>query len=274
MKMVQFSYPALSNRDYGWFRIGGPGLANCMFFAAKAYVHSRLNDTLFIDPTWIKFSFGPWLRHERDKRLYNDLFYHHGVRGWRKFFLIRISGKSNVAKFSDLGNYFGDLNNHYELVKELFDKITRPETVAMVKETDLADKIAVHVRLGDYLPELRVDLSWYKGVIENIIKINPNQQFELFSDGSKEELVSLLQFPNVKLAFYGNAYADMFAISKCKMTIASDSTFSAWGAFLGQKPILFSRRHYPPLYNGDIAEAVIGESCSIPKEFETIISSK
>lgn len=33
-----YYYPKLSNRDYGWFRVGGPGLANCMFFAANAYI--------------------------------------------------------------------------------------------------------------------------------------------------------------------------------------------------------------------------------------------
>lgn len=36
--MKKYYYPALSNRDYGWFRVGGPGLANCMFFAANAYI--------------------------------------------------------------------------------------------------------------------------------------------------------------------------------------------------------------------------------------------
>ena len=55
------------------------------------------------------------------------------------------------------------------------------------------------------------------------------------------------------------------------MLIASDSTFSAWGAFLGQKPILFSRRHFPPVYKGDIAEVVLGMSYHIPEEFKHII---
>ena len=33
---ITYFYPALSNRDYGWFRVGGPGLANCMFFAVQS----------------------------------------------------------------------------------------------------------------------------------------------------------------------------------------------------------------------------------------------
>lgn len=32
---ITYFYPALSNRDYGWFRVGGPGLANCMFLLSN-----------------------------------------------------------------------------------------------------------------------------------------------------------------------------------------------------------------------------------------------
>lgn len=269
----KYSYPVLSNRDYGWIRIGGPGLANCMFIAAKAYIHSRMNNTLFIDPTWRKISIGPWLRLEKDKRFYDDLFRHKGVFGLHKFLIIKklVQTKRDITTFSSLGNYFEDLITHYDLVKEFFDSITKQRTISLVNAAELADTIAIHVRLGDYLPELRVDIAWYKEVIENIIKINPNQKFALFSDGKKEELAPLLQKQCVRRVFYGNAYADMYAISKCKMVIASDSTFSAWGAFIGQKPILFCRRHFPPVYNGKIEEAVLGESTYIPKEFTAII---
>lgn len=101
MKKKKYSYPELSNKDYGWIRIGGPGLANCMFLAAKAYIHSRLNNTLFIEPTWRKFSIGPWLRKEKDKRFYNDLFFHQGITGVSKFLVIKgiISSKKKYYSF-------------------------------------------------------------------------------------------------------------------------------------------------------------------------------
>lgn len=273
MKVKRYSYPALSNRDFGWLRIGGPGLANCMFFVAKAYIYSRLNNTLFIDPTWRKISIGPWLRKEKDKRIYSSLFFHKGITGIRKLLIINgiIAKRTNVVVFSDLGNYFGDLNPHYALVKELFESITRPETIALVKDLELEDKIAIHVRLGDYTPELRINLGWYQDIVRNILEIKPQQQFILFSDGTDRELAPLLTIYNVKRAFFGNAYADMYAISKCKMLIASDSTFSAWGAFLGQKPIIFSRRHFPPVYNGNVVEVVLGSSSLIPDEIKDLL---
>lgn len=269
-----YAYPKLSDRDYCWFRIGGPGLANCMFFAAKAYVHANTHGARFIDPTWRKFSIGPWLRRERDKRVYNNLFYHTGVHGFSKFYILKFIPKRNIITFSELGNYFEDLNGHYDLVADMFKKIIRPETISLVEETSLKNKIAIHVRLGDYLPHLRIKISWYKQIVENIIKLNPSTQFVLFSDGKDNELSDLLEITNLKRAFYGNAFADMYAISKCKLVVASDSTFSAWGAFLGQKPIIFCHRHFPAIYRGNIPETVLGDNTTIPEEFHPIILKK
>lgn len=41
---MKYYYPALSDKDLGWIRIGGPGLANCMFLAANAYISSIRGD--------------------------------------------------------------------------------------------------------------------------------------------------------------------------------------------------------------------------------------
>ena len=269
----KYSYPALSERDFGWFRVGGPGLANCLFFAAKAYIYAQSNDAEFIEPTWTKFSIGPWLRRERDKRAYVRLFSNFGIRGLKKALLISPIKfrKTQIVKFDSLGNYFGDLNGHHDLIEEYFSKIILSETISRVNESELKNVVAVHVRLGDYLPHLRVDIKWYRGIIENILVINPNQEIVIFSDGTDEELKDLLEIPNVRRFFYGNAFADMWAISKSKLLIASDSTFSAWGAFIGRKPIIFSKRHFPPVYTDESLEAVLGDETTIPEKFKKII---
>ena len=268
--MTSYSYPKLSSYDYGWFRISGPGLDNCMFFAAKAYIYAKLHNATFIDPTWNKFSIGPYIRKEKDKRRYNSLFNHIGIHGFKKFLIIKGIGvnKSKIKAFSSLGNYFEDLDNYHDLINDLFAKITKAETVSLVQENELKNKVAIHVRLGDYLPQLRVSIEWYKGIVESILRIKPKQEFVLFSDGNDNELHDLLQINNVKRVYYGNAFADIYAMSKCKMVIASDSTFSAWGAFLGEKPIIFSKRHFPPLYGkSQILEAVVNNSTDLPSEF-------
>lgn len=267
---TKYYYPVLSNKDFSWFRIGGPGLANCMFFAANAYVSAVIFGGKYVSPTWRKFSIGPILRGERDKRVYNSLFNDTGINGIRKAWIIltyKLFGRRDVEVYNKLGNFFQNLNKHVPLVQEYFDKILKSETISKVDAQQMKEMVAVHVRLGDYVPEMRVDINWYREVIENIMKERPQQQFALFSDGSDEELKPLLVIPNVKRYFFGNAFADMWAISKSKFVIASDSTFSAWGAFLGQRPILFSKRHFPPVYDGKVPEAVIGTATDLPSEF-------
>ena len=269
----EIMYPALSEKDYGCFRVSGPGLANCMYVAARAYVNAKIKDTDMIAPTWRKISIGPILRGERDKRVYSDLFYDKGITGFRKLWLLKIQPK-RLVKFMGCGDYFTDLEPHYKLVQEYFDGIIRPKTIEQVATNGLLeDCVAVHVRLGDYVESWRVSLDWYKGVMENILKINPKQKFVIFSDGSDEELQLLLNIPNAERAFYGNAFADIWAISKCKMLIASMSTFSGWGAFLGRVPILFNKRNFPSVFSGNVPEAVIGDSTELPKEFKAIISN-
>lgn len=280
MKTIKYYYPVLSDKDLGWFRIGGPGLANCMFFAVNAYISVK-NDNLgrggIISPTWRKFSLGPILRKERDKRVYNSLFNDLGVNGIKKAWIIltkKLFDRKDVKMYHTLGKYFQDLNKNVPLVQEYFNLILKEETVKSVDVSEMREQVAVHIRLGDYIPEMRVDIEWYKKLIENILREYPKQKFALFSDGSDEELSLLLSLPNVKRCFFGNAFADMWAISKTKFVIASDSTFSAWGAFLGQRPIVFSKRHFPPVYAGQVPEAVIGKSTILPSVFKKYLEKQ
>lgn len=268
---MTYSYPRLSSHDLGWVRLSGPGLANCMFMASRCYIDSIEYKTLFISPTWRKISIGPLLRGERDKRAYSSLFVDYGINGWKKVLLLL---KWKICKkpfntYDSINGYFMPLYGKHEIVKQYFNTITRPETLSQLANTDFSNTIAVHVRLGDYSADRRVNISWYKGVIENIKKQKPNANFALFSDGTDEEVKALTDMENVERHFYGNAFADMTAISRCRLVIASDSTFSAWGAYLGKRPIIFSRRHFPPVYGKEdnVTELVLGDSVTIPSLF-------
>ncbi len=56
-----------------------------------------------------------------------------------------------------------------------------------------------------------------------------------FSDGTDEELNDILALAGARRVFYGNALADIVAISRCGLLIGgSYSTFATWGAFFGQ----------------------------------------
>lgn len=272
--MNMYYYPKLSNTDLGFIRLGGPGLANCMFMAAQAWIAAGCDETRYITPTWLKFSIGPYIRRERDKRNYANLFKSRGISGIKKALtILNIKlGGGKCLYFNTLGNYFSNINQYQPQVKKYFESIINPEIITSVDGSDLRECVAVHVRLGDYVPSLRIPISWYVGILRNITKINPKQRIILFSDGSDAELADLLVMPGVERRFYGNAIADIWAISKCKLLIGSDSTFSAWGAFLGNVPIIFSKRHFPTVYDGRQLEVVLGESMEIPSSFHNSIT--
>ena len=60
----------------------------------------------------------------------------------------------------------------------------------------------------------------------------------------------------VKFDDLNNAMADIYAISRCRYLIGSDSTFSGWGAFLGQVPCVFFRKHYGKVLRDEANERV------------------
>lgn len=269
--MTTYYYPKLSSRDYCWFRLGGPGLANCLFFATNAYVQSRKNNGKFIEPTWRKISIGPWIRHERDKRIYNRLFRRYGIKGLRKLLTVKSIIGGEIKTFDSLANYFGDFNHDYPLVREYLDHIISQSTIKKVPLSGLENKVAIHVRLGDYSANQRIPLKWYSGIIHGILAIKPDTQFSLFSDGSDAELKELISIKGVSREFYGNAFADMYAMSRHKLIIASDSTYSAWAAFMGQKPVVFSRRHFPSVFDGTVPEFVLGASTDLPENLRAVL---
>lgn len=249
-----YVYPKLSNIDLSVVRIGGPGLANCMFVAARAYIIAQTNHWQLVSPTWFKLSIGPYLRGEKDKRHYLGLFKKQGISGLKKCCLLIFGRKfhkqtntvkKGVITVNGLGNYFEDLLPHYDLIFSYFIEITRKTILRKICNEDFSRIIGVHIRLGDYIPSLRVPIDWYKNLIDQINQTFPDRfNFFIFSDGTDQELIDLLKKENVSRAFLGNALADIWALSRCKLIIGSDSTFSGWGAFLGQVPIIYPNCHY------------------------------
>ena len=288
---MKYVYPNLAGNphfDYAWFRVGGPGLANCLFVACRAYILAKKTGAKMFSPTWAKFSIGPYIRREKDKRHYIGLFNNNAIlpqeSNFRKFFTIRGNmfpefeienfekSENGVLHVVGLGNYFQDLNPTD--ANEYFSAVINPAQLKELEGFDFSNCVAIHVRLGDYTSDSRISINWFIGVINHLHDNNPTLKFLLFSDGSDDELKSILTLPYVQKVFFGNALADIIGISRCCLVIASDSTFSAWGAFLGKCPVIFSKRHFPPLNKTTGKEFVIGESVDIPKEIEDLIHVK
>lgn len=240
--MERYVYPRLmAFKDLLLFRIGGSGLANCLFVYARAIQYAYLNGAKLITPTWQKFSLGTYLRREKDKRRYANLFSADGeINGLKKILIILLSHPHIEC---GLKSYFSEFIDNADYIRNYIIDHIQQKIKANVDEYDFTNCIAVHVRLGDYPQEHRTPIEWYQKKILEKSRCG-KFRFLLFSDGTEAELINLTSLPNVKRICFGNAIADIYAISKCSYLIGSDSTFSGWGAFLGQIPCVFYRKHY------------------------------
>lgn len=255
MKYIYPKLPAAAG-TYAWFRFSGSGLANCLFVYARAIKRAHEIGATIITPTWFNISVGPYLRRQTDKRHYLGLFNNNGeVGGLNKLFKL-LFFKNDIDVIEGLSTYFEDIIDDAPYISSYIEQHVQPNILQQVVAFDFTNCVAVHVRLGDFPENVRVPISWYQEKIKYLKSIHPNYKFCLFSDGTDAELKDLLSIDGVQRAFFGNAIADIFAISKCCYMIGSDSTFSGWGAFLGQVPCIFYRKHYGRILKDSTQEIV------------------
>ena len=277
----KYVYPCLApvNKDYSFFRISGPGLANCMIIAAKAYCVAKESGARFIEPTWFKLSIGPYIRGEKDKRHYFKIFNTIGVSGLSKLMVLLrksdydddnllafINASSGVCRIRKMRKLFQDMDPTVSI--EYFDSLVTHKTKEALRGVCFEKTVAIHVRLGDYhLTDFILDIRWYKNIINNLNNTFNNLNFLLFSDGNDNELKDLISIPNVKRVFFGNAIADIIAISRCSLLIGSNSTFSGMGCFISQIPAIYSQCHFQKVLCNDDDFLKLGNSTDIPEKF-------
>jgi len=115
---------------------------------------------------------------------------------------------------------------------------------AILSEIKSTHSVFVHVRRGDYYsPKYIARLGgtcpkeYYEKAIKYIINQSPNARFFVFSDDI-EYVKNNINIPNPIYIDWNkgeNSYLDMYLMSNCKYAIIANSTFSFWGAMLGNK---------------------------------------
>ena len=245
-------FDAIDGHDLGFVRLGGPGLGNLLMFYAQAIIYAHEHDAQIIHPTWPSIKFGPYIRHEKDKRFYGDLFRSRDdeISGLRKILLLLFSRK-NIIMFD---KYYGTMTETGLLGREkaavirshLIKHNAHPEYTRNINNS-----IAVHVRLGDFFrvnekalknkaENSSTPVYWYANTITKIRKaLGKNIEACVFSDGTDEELKTLLALDNCKRVFCGNALNDILTIATAPVLIASGSTFSNWARYLGNMSAIF-----------------------------------
>jgi hypothetical protein len=131
--------------------------------------------------------------------------------------------------------YFSDYD---ALLREEF--FFRPEVVESADKMGLdpENKVAIHVRMGDYLSlqdtHPTLDKLYYRSAMERFLA----DDFLVFSDDINWCRTSDMFFGEEKNGYYfseGNAYEDLYLMSKCKGHIIANSSFSWWGSWLSER---------------------------------------
>jgi Glycosyl transferase family 11 len=257
------------------------GLGNMLLIWARAVLFAKVNNLPVVAPTWGKITVGPYLRGERDKRNYGNLFYNKDYLSKFNYFLASLKKKhihynpiiseielSNLESeevdchlfiFNQLphwSDFFVDLKEHQPIIKDKLLVSIRPSVLAAISDRP-TPQIGLHIRMGDFrvlkleddftkLGGVRTPFSWFIRVIDAIREIaGYDVPVTMFSDGNDYELSDLLKLPKVFRASAASALSDMLTLSRSKLLIASSgSTFSAWASYLGQCPTIWHPAHF------------------------------
>lgn len=260
-----YAYPRLSKADLWFLRIGGDGLGNLLFNWARCLSASRQRGWRMVWPTWKSHKPKNRRVNPYDYRLYNNLFrptdaYVYGIakplvlasRRWlSEAEALRNPPRGRaLVQFRGMAGKFEPFLHDRELVRDELLAMTREQHLAGYRASDAAP-ISIHVRLGDFrrltdrpgmLAEDNVALPmhWYIELLEAVRRhTGYAHRAQVFSDGTEAELAALLSMPGVQRVEYGSAIADLLALSRARLLIASGSTFSMWASFLHQAPTVW-----------------------------------
>jgi hypothetical protein len=259
-----YAFPALGHagsREFGLFRLGGSGLSNLLIPWARCLVQARRYGLRRISPTWFQICREQWAQHSPDKRTYHDLFQAtpDEISGIERLRLLATSkGAKRVPEdrlgdpipegstvvFQGMEGFLAPILPYRELVSgELLRMVRSRHKRAL--ETGFSPDVAIHVRLGDFgggnplSGNTRINLDWYAGILRELTARLGRLSAAVFSDGTDEELASLLEMDGVTRASFGSSIADILGLSQARILITSGSTFSMWASFLGQMPTVW-----------------------------------
>jgi hypothetical protein len=252
----------MKNKIYGYPVLPKAGLGNMLIPWADCFIWCKDMGIEQVAPFWHKIRIGPYIRREKDKRQYQRLFIDTNVtQGIKRLFLLLISEKisaeeyrlSNSYKtsfpttlvcFSEMNQFNRLIGRNKEVSNELY-RITRPEYWPVGLPQSY---IGVHIRMGDFPIKseiekqhyFRIPLQWYLGVISELRNaLGADFPIVIFSDGTDKEIKDVLELDNVIRSPFSESISDLLAIAKSTVIVTSRSSYSLFGAYLGQVPSIW-----------------------------------
>lgn len=250
------------------------GLGNQLFPLMKAYVFSQLTNSDLIILNKRKFFLGPFIRKEKSKRFYWNIFVDKSSLSKKIFRYVQYKTIAQIVEepslqlehytlntfyvFSQIPSwkdYFNELREVREQVINSIPKLISPHILSIVENSE-KPCIGVHVRLGDFKKLqseenfknaglTRTPESYFINVIQSIRQIaQKNLPVTIFTDGFPHEIPLLSELPNLSFSQTNSDMADLLLLSKSKIIITSaGSTFSGWAGFISDSPIILHPDH-------------------------------
>ena len=250
-------------RHYVYSQTTRAGLGNELFPVIRGALRALDRGLVELQPVWMRPRIGPMIRGERDRRRYYALFRRPGVRDIAVRALVLFAGQRfdesgrkirhglpglGVTVVKGMDGYFEPLQGRHHLVLSNLESRSRDHGLRRS-----SPGVAMHVRLGDFArptnngvidTNASTSMHWFVDVAVAVIE--SGWSVTVFSDGEDSELAPLLSVPAVSRAPKGTALSEMIAMSGHIFIVGSGSTFTAWAAFLGDKPLLLfpGTNHY------------------------------
>jgi hypothetical protein len=223
--------------DLSWYRCTPPGDTPRNFELFKYGI--RLRPLMGSERIWASFMRGRWAKVPilHRWRLYRERECHFDPG------LLRCSRGTYLAGFWQSYLYFNEIRS--QLLTEL-----QPIEAMSDLDANFADQmlrcesVAVHIRRGDYISAESAanahgvsGLGYYQRALAELSRTVCSPILFVFSDDPAWTGQHLkLNAPMVHVSHHGpeSAYADLRLMTYCRHNIIANSSFSWWGAWLGQ----------------------------------------
>ncbi len=151
-----------------------------------------------------------------------------------KFFSLDKKEDCSLWGFFQSEKYFKHVEDG---VREDFRFVDRIETECKSFMEGFGNRLALHIRRGDFLINSNNHLPLEMDYYEEALKLfEPDRQVIIFSDDTdwcKEQ--ELFEDERFAISECGDQFYDMCLMSMCDDFIIANSTFSWWGAWLGNR---------------------------------------
>lgn len=244
-------------KKYCYASLPHAGLGNKLFIWAQCVLFAKRNHFDYAVSGWFRFHirtlFKIILLREKRHEYYLSPFKSDLVDN--VFFLVLYFRKGkhiNQAQCGDLissydgpyvfsqmnfEDYFLVLREHRHLLVTVFGDSLKKKYVPLAEVYE----IGIHIRRDDFIAlGLDTPLNYFKEVLKGIREyIGFSVRAKVYSDGSKEELLDVLNMPDIVFHEVVNPMNDMIEMSRSKILILSaNSTFGMWAAFLSKAIII------------------------------------